>query len=454
MPIAPVKVTTKPLVARLVDLGILLGNVGPLPEAWNVGSPSVNAEGEQVLSVELLECTSFKVLTNAWKKAATWNVGLNNGLCFMLSIAASTKSIGEQLWGKAIGPPSSYKTSLVEGLALSERFVISKDTIRGVYSGFDDGKGTDNSLASKIRDRTLAIKDGDGLLKAPNLPQILSELRGLYDRTGRTDYRNGMGADYKNLRCTILICGTSSLREIDESELGARFLDCVIMDKISDEHEDDVALRAAYQEDRNVSIQAEDEMLIQHAPELAEAMQLTGGYLEYLRINATDLVSQVKASHDSLYVCGRLGKFVSFMRARPGKKGENTDREFCARLTKQLTRLAKFSAVVLNKKALDKTVMKFVCKVALDTARGEPLEIVHLLAQKEYVKLGLQSSTIAGRINKRRQDTDQLIRFLKTIGVLELNFVKSKNSGMTSQHTHYKLTENILKLYKEVMKHA
>src|SRR5690606_35550052 len=142
-----------------------------------------------------------------------------------------------------------------EAISVNQDYVVAKSTIRGFHSGFKtDGNGEeDNSLIDQIRDKTLVTKDGDTLLQSPNLGQILSEARDLYDSTSRTHYRNKMSRDYAGVRMTWLLCGTSSLREIDQSELGERFLDCVLMDDIDDELEDAILWRVANRVDRNMS---------------------------------------------------------------------------------------------------------------------------------------------------------------------------------------------------------
>jgi len=54
-----------------------------------------------------------------------------------------------------------------------------------------------------------------------------------------------------------------------------------------------------------------------------------------------------------------LGKFVSYMRARPSdRQDELAEREFAARLVSQFARLAAFLCVVMNRTSVDDEVMR------------------------------------------------------------------------------------------------
>lgn len=395
-------------------------------------------------------CEIYSQIVAAWRRAMKWTCGLDAALSTMLASAASTNFVGEQLWVKVIGPPSSGKTTLLEGLAVSKKYVLSKDTIRGFHSGWKTEGGEDHSLLELARGKTLATKDGDTLLKQPNLAQILSEARGIYDRVSRTHYRNATANDYVGYRMTWILCGTSALREIDDSELGQRFIDCVAVDTVDDEFEDEVNWRAVNQEARNMLQEADGTEVSQYPPELAEAMQLTGGYVEYLRQNALRLASQVSLSDDTLRYCARLGKFASFMRARPSKKqDEQVERELSYRLSKQLTRLANSTAIVLNDTGGNAEIVRRTHKVAMDTARGRTLKMAESLYIAEQKKSlpGLDLRALALIANQPEEKTRAFIRFLTHIGVVELN--REERAGIPKQ-VRWKLTPRLTKLYREV----
>ena len=227
---------------KLERLELLLDRLVEIPEDWVKEEGSNNSGGD----VQCLDCTSYEDMIDAWGKALKWTDGLDCALSVMLASITSTLSVGDPLWVKIISPPSGGKSVLCEALSVNRYHVIAKSTLRGFHSGFGDGQ-EDHSLISKVNGKTLVMKDGDTLLQSPNLSQILSEGRDLYDGASRTSYRNKASKDYTGLRMTWILCGTSSLRSIDSSELGERFLDCVIMDGIDEELEEEILDRVVTQ---------------------------------------------------------------------------------------------------------------------------------------------------------------------------------------------------------------
>ena len=340
------------------------------------------------------------------------------------------------------------KTTILEGLAIDRRHVLSKDSIRGFYQGWKTEDGSDLSIASLARGKTLATKDGDTLLRAPNLQQILSEARGLYDRVGRTHYRNAVMHDYEGHRMTWLLCGTAALREIDESELGNRFLDCVVMDAIDDDFEDDVAWRAVNQEAECMLVESNGKPEDQHPKKLAFAMRLTGGYLEYLRENVVDLLNEVGMGDGAKRQCAKLGKFVAYMRARPNKVREDAEatREFSARLAKQHVRLARMLAVVLQRDSVDGTVMDRVKRVALDTSRGQTLVIAGYLRKASD---GMEARALESYLGLPHGKSGKLLRFLRQIGALE-SFTPVTNKGVRKR-VRWRLTERLTGMYDSIV---
>ncbi len=395
-----------------------------------------------------IPCNNYKQLVNSWRKALQWTPGLDCSLSVMLASIASTRSVGDQLWVKIIGPASCGKSTLCEAISVNTRYVLAKSTIRGFHTGFSDGSDDDHSLIAKLKDMTLVTKDGDTLLQSPNLGQILSEARDIYDTTSRTSYRNKVDRDYSGVRMTWILCGTNSLRSLDSSELGERFLDCVVMEGIDDELEDDILWRVVNRVDRNMALESDGNPENRYEPELAYAMQLTGGYVDHLRENATELLSQVEMDNSAKRMCVHLGKFVAYMRARPSKRQEETvEREFGARLVSQHTRLAKCLAIVLNAKDVDEEVMDRTKTVALHTSRGQTLDIVRSLYK---FRKGLESRTIAMRTNRTDTETRSILRFLKSLGVVEINSGATKR-GARHSRGKWVLTEKIRLLYKKVM---
>lgn len=442
--VTKLETSEKALELRIKRLGQLLAKCRSVPEEWLGKANGAISEGIAPNVLACLPCNNYAALVNAWKKALKWTDGLDCALSVMLATVASTKIVGDQLWVKIMGPASCGKSTLCEAISVNSKYVLAKSTIRGFHSGYQQQEGEDNSLITKVRNKTLVTKDGDTLLQSPNLGQILSEGRDVYDRTSRADYRNKAGKDHSGINMTWILCGTASLRSIDSSELGQRFLDCVIMEGIDDDFEDEILWRVANRVDRNMALESDGSVETNYEPELAHAMQMTGGYIDYLCKNATELLSQVTAKDHDLRKCTRLGKFVAFMRARPSKKqDENVEREFAPRLVSQHTRLMKTLSIVMNKTMVDSEIMRRVKKVALDTARGKTLQLADYLFSEEE---GLETRALAMYTNTTEDETRKLLRFLRQIKVTELG---AAGTGM-SKTPKWKLTEGIRKLYQEV----
>lgn len=354
----------------------------------------------------------------------------------------------QNYWAEGFFHHNCGKSTLCEAVSINKKYVVAKSTIRGFHSGFKSDKDgeEDNALVARLYDKTLVTKDGDTLLQAPNLSQILSEARDLYDSTSRTHYRNKMSKDYQGVRMTWILCGTSSLRQIDSSELGERFLDCVIMEGIDEDLEDEILTRVANRADQILSYESDGKQDTQHDPDLLTAMQLTGGYVSYLRENAKLLLGAVKMGEQALHRCKQLGKFVAYMRARPSKKqDENAEREFAARLVSQHVRLSKCLAAVLNRTEVDAEVLRRTTKVALDTARGRTLEIARWLYKAG--ESGVDVRTLAYYTGQSEDSERVLLRFLRRIRATETFTTQLK--GLSAK-PRWRLTPRMVRLWEEV----
>ena len=436
---------------RLPALGSLLSKVEAAPADWVPGHARrhVNA-----IEMELAACISWDELENQWRKTLKWTDGLSRTLSAMLATVTSTKAVGDQLWIKVIGPPSCGKSVLCEAVSVNRRYVTPKSTLTGFHSGFktDAAGKEDNSLIPLIRDKTLVTKDGDTLLQSgSNLGKILAQARDLYDGSARTHYGNLTGKDYQGLRTTWILCGTESLRQLDASELGERFLDCVVVDDIDEDLEDEIAWRVANRTDRELCLEADGKPETLEGPDMVRAKQLTGGYVEHLRTNAKQLLGGVVSTEQALRRCQRFAKFVAFVRARPSlKQEEKAQRELSYRLVSQLVRFAKCTAVVLNRRDLDAEVMRRVRQITLDTARGRTFEIVrHLFKAGQE---GLSLGTMAALTNQSEDAERRLLRFLRRIKAVETYAKKLRGRDGIAIVTRpkWRLTERLRTLYEEV----
>jgi len=424
---------------RVALLQELLSRVKPIPVEWVPGRTFNQGAGGTDIACR--PCKRWDELVNQWKKAMDWFEGMDRALSIMLASVASTMCVGEQLWFKVLGPASSGKSTLCEALSINKRYIYPKSTIRGFHSGYKtDKEGKDDyGLLVQVNGKTLVTKDGDTLLQSPDLPRILAEGRDVFDRCSRTHYRHGVSRDYEDVNMTWLLCGTNALRSIDSSELGERFLDTVIIEEIDEDRERETALRVAYAALRASCLHAGQR---REDKEKILAKQMTGGYVDYLRQNVHELSAQVIETFQDRYLarCRDLAKLISLLRARPSsRQKEKAEREMCYRLTNQLTRLAVYLTVVLNKKEVDTEVIRRVTQVAFDTGRGIALEIIRAILeakeeQRELTFHGLMVKTKHSEKEERLQ-----VWFMQQIKVIESKTEKNLK--------HYTLSPNLEQLY-------
>lgn len=431
-----------------VGIATLFSKIETIPEDWVKGRSHSSKKSGKV-QIECMPCTDWKTLVTSWRKAMKWTPGLDKTLSVMLASALSTRAVGDQLWIKVVGPPSTGKTTLCEAFAIAKQYVFSADTMTGLISGYQiDRDGSENqSLVLRLDDKTLVIKDADTILTDPSLPKILAQFRAFYDRAIRAQYGNKMSAAHEGINTTVILCGTSSLRKLDSSELGERFLDCIILDEIEEEMENEVAMRVAHRAKRQLSQEANGRADSQTDPALLKAMQLTGGYIIHLRQNAQELLDHVECSHEALEHLVALGTFVSFMRARPSTRQEETvEREFSARLVSQLVRLANCLAVIMQKPSVDKEILDRTQEIALDTARGRTLDIakyVHATGEK-----GVFIATLAALTSETDTKQREMLKFLRKIRAVEI-IVVTNQMGIKGR-PRWRLTDRLSRLFKKI----
>jgi len=437
----------KDLAGRIPFLQELLDKIEEAPKEWTVDSHTSKAT-----ALGPLECNDLATLRLAWRKAMTWTDDLDYCLTCMLACCTSTRAAGQdQLWLQVIGPPSSGKTTLSEALGTAREYTFPKDTFSGLTSGYQvDAEGSENmSLVDRLKDKTLIINDGDTLLQLTNRDKVLSQMRAFYGRNLRTSYGNKMSKDHEGINTTIILCGTSSLRQLDSSELGERFIRVQIVEDLDEELEDSVGWKIANRADREMAYEANGTMDSMEPPEMVQAKRLTGGYLTYLRQHSQKLLEKVYASEQALRKCQRLAKFIAYTRARPSsKQEEKVERELSYRLIAQLVRLAKCLAVVLQKTEVDTDVMQRVHKAAMDTARGRTLSIIQVLYKGGMI-MGVTTDELAHQTMCNPDGERRFLHFLRKLGAVH-HFKRPVEGSHYKGKPAWRLTEPMQQLYEEV----
>lgn len=438
---------------RMPALKGLLDRVTVIPDAWIAGRNGTARKNGSV-EVQPIDCSDWRTLRKAWLRAMQWTPDLEYGLACMLACAISTDIPGDQLWIKVISPPSTGKTTLVEGLSTNKDYTLSKDTLTGLSSGYQpDSEGKEDfSLIPQMKSKTFIVKDADTVLQNPAMGTIFSQFRALYDRNFRSSFKNKMSRTYEEIDCTVIICGTDKIRKMDESELGERFLDVVLMHAIPADYEEDICDRVVSRLCEGAD-DGED-----HSRLLSTAKRMTGGYLSHLRRVASERWTEVTVSEPVRRLLRDLAIFVAHIRARPGvnlgaKHSEAQNREMAPRLVGQIVKMAKCLAIVLGRDEVDATVMALVRRCALDTASGVTLEIVRVVHRE-----GVQGCAPRMLTEEIKTHTDaklrELLKFLGRICVVETfewrdPLAKGVNGGVTRR---YRLTERMRRLFEEVTK--
>lgn len=438
------------LLDRIKALDILLSKLKPIPHDWVPGRhQSASTKGSLVIQEQV--CKDWKSVLNAMRGTIKVTPGIERTFACMLASILSVPSVGDQLWLLVIGPPSSAKSTLCEAISTNRQYVLPKDTLTGLFSGWQAGldAGENISMANEMYDKTLVIKDGDTILRATNRDKIMSELRALYDRCVRVQFKNRQSKDHEGLNATVILCGTAAMLEMDANDRGARYLTVDIQPKADYSLEDEITLRAAHSGFNDMTILANGTAESRDNPKMTIFKQLTSGYITYLRENASSLIEAVTADDETLLTIGKLATFVSYLRCRaPKKQDEKVEREMPYRLTKQLVRLARGLAVVLNKGSIDADVLDRVRSVALDTARGKVMVIC------DYIRSagaeGVSSTGVGHAVGESQEEAIKILRFLRKIDAVEARLEPPRRGYVRTARPVWHLSSRLAGLYDHI----
>lgn len=294
--------------------------------------------------------------------------------------------------------------------------------------------------------KMLIIKDGDTLLTATGRDRILAELRDIYDGVSRAQYRTGKKSVHSNLRISIMLCGTDTLRMLNRSSLGERFIDIEIVGEDKADHAKYVKTAIA----SNISIVSES---IGGDPNRPKAnpyvKQCTLGYINHLKdlLASRAIVVPTMTANDA-YVIECMANYVAAMRARQGKDEEGLSykpkAELGTRLGAQYVKAAICLAVVLNKKQVDLEVMKMIQWSMYSTTRNYRSDIVNILSNSTTGATKLQ---LAITLNLPETTVDSILNEMLIFGICKIT-KQSNNSGNRGRKANYwTLTSDFQEIY-------
>lgn len=427
----------------------LLAMLRPCPPSWGEGHKRRGANRGDYVRPQ--ECKSWKTLVVSWEKAALWDWKLEGALATVLASIASVPGQGEQCWVKLISPPSTFKSKLCTAVATARKYTVEDDGMNGFFSGHKSGKdgedAKDHSLVSKLYNKTLITKEGATLVDSPMRDIVISQARSLYDGSASKTYNNGLRWEHHGLRFTWILAGTKTLRRLDASELGQRFIDYVIMEDIDPVFEKKILNIALYKQvdASRVTSNGTAESTVDSA--YLAASKLTGGYVEHLRRVAPDYVKDVIVPAHAVERISRLASFIEYMRARPSDLDDSGGRALATRVAGQIMKTCQYMAVVMEKSTVSHaSVWRVAEKIAQDTARGRTFKIAEVLYDNPK---GLNHLDVSRLTGEDKDEERGYLNFLRKLGAVEaFDNLGRKTLAMGK----YRLTKRFTSLYKEAVK--
>jgi hypothetical protein len=374
-----------------------------------------------------LSCDTFEKLLLQFQDVYHTTDDMKLGLALVLTSIYSTRIGGEQLWFRLIGPPGSGKTTIAKAVSSSEQVVL-KSTFTGLFSGWRDDSGEDKSLVPIIAGKTLIVKDADALLRQQNVERIFSELRDFYDKDSSTGYRHGFNHDYRNIRSTMILCGTNVLRRSDSSFLGERFLTYELRITSADEEK---IMHKMMQ--RTMQEAADPGQISPETPVQASA----GGFLQHLMEKNTTH----KLDLDTQKLILKLAWLAAAMRTQVDRdsfgKGEITFspvKEVPSRLLGQLGKMSMCLPVVTGNDALVKPALKKVATDIIDPTSNR-FRICQNLMEGWFSRDQLVESTDISRSTVTRE-----LDNLRALGIAETKYIPT---GVGRHRMVLTLTEEV-----------
>lgn len=363
---------TDELRQRVQRLSELFARVQPVPDEWL-------EEGKKTRDrIEPLPCGKWDELEAAWMSCQRWRQSLGDMLSTMLAVACSTSQTGNQLHLLVIAAAGSMKTTLADAMLTSHKCIVVEN-ITGFYSGVVSDDGRDLSFLARANHLTWITPEGDVLVNSPQFQDLMAQARRIFDGKGSAKYKNSDDdKHFEGLRTPWVICGTPFMIDYwDQSRLGDRFLRVTLDEPVQDERRQIVL--AAMRNEWSAVAEHSNGTSGGVEAKLRRAYAMTGGYVEWLRENVAR-IDRVEIDDSNIERIADMAEFAADMRAKPNtdpRKLECHDsKELPTRLGRQLVRLARCMAVVLNRWSVDSEVMRRVHKVALDTSRGRTLDVL------------------------------------------------------------------------------
>jgi len=358
-------------------------------------------------------CDTWDKLLAVFKEEYYVTPDMEMCLCAMLASIYSLKIGGEQLWYKVIGPPGCGKTTLAKVVSACEQALL-RSTFTGLFSGWKDDSDEDASLAALMQNKALIVKDADALIKQPNAPQTFSEMRDYYDKDSSTQYKNRVQRNYRNSRSSVILFGTTVLRNSDHSFLGERFLDFEL--RVTEEDKKEIK--------RIVRQKTTQMALYPNEPSPDTKVQAAcKGFVEYHLMNR--VVEKGLDADEEDYI-DEMASLVAAMRTDVdrdmGGKGEVSSTpvvEVPSRLTGQLMKVALIIPVITgDKRYSDRLINKFAVDIIDSTSPR--FQVVKCLRKGWYRREAIVEETGIPKTTVTR-----ILDDLRVLGIIEGRYAQA-----------------------------
>lgn len=415
-------------------------------------SPKEEAEEGQE-KLEPLPRSTFAELCEDFKGNLHFTDHLRDTLATALAVVVSTTLNGDQLWLRIIGPPGSGKTTIAECISAATEYTYARSIFTGFHSGFTGGgpaKKKDAGLIPTINGKTFIVKDGDTLLTAPNRDRILAELRDIYDGTSRSHFRNRVSRAYEDIKTTLIVCGTDTLRQLNRAALGDRFLDCEILGKESTKPYLDSSLTNAYASVVG-SLQPKEDSEVHSVNKSLFLKRATIGLIQHFKENLATLQAPTLSDGIGERIKA-LGQLLSYMRARVDRDGETLNYrprvELATRLVSQFVKLGVCLGLILGKPAVDNEIFRILRKIALDTGEGFPLEVTSILSKFPQ---GLTVAQLQTDLGLSKNSVHRILADMSELGIIRRN-ERSNRSGVGGRNLgYYVLSKELRELWTKAV---
>lgn len=421
--------------------------------AWNfITDRLVDVDMDEAAEADVVydpqQCDTFEELLTHYDTQLHMSDSIRDTLAAMCSLAISTAPDGSQLGLRVIGPPGSAKSTLAEAISACKALVFPTSKFTGMVSGFPNLKKA-KQIAEQMNGKNVVVKDADVMMQLPNKKQVESEIRdALGDGVIRANFKTGISEElFTNFSMTQ--CGTFVLKQYDDSNLGSRFVDIIIVDKKSDKKK---AVLAAIKSEISKSYRTVPGERGKSTNKVLAPPTI--GFLLYKRewieegYDANIEVSDLRI--EQIYAMGEL---ICWARSKVSREGKDElkfrpESEWPTRVAQYLTKFAKVLAVILSDNPKDirvnRKVIQILQRICRDTSWGFHFEVIEILYNMPE---GMTADQLGWKLNLSKTQSHKHCTDMLELGIIHRKKVKHNYGAGRASH-YFQLSDDVRESYK------